>query len=54
MGEVSKFSVPIVFASKQIKDPKKSKVGPKINPVPVHGGSGSQKSIPLPVRTGSQ
>ena len=32
----------------------KSRVGPKIDPVLVHGSSGSQKSILAPVRTGSQ
>ena len=26
----------------------------KIDRVPIHGGSGSQKFIPVPVRTGSQ
>ena len=26
----------------------------QINPVPVHGGSGSKTSIPVPVRTGSR
>ena len=29
-------------------------MGQKINPVPVHGGSGSRKSIPVPIRTASQ